>query len=147
MASINKLSVRGVRSFSPEDAEQVLEFYMPLTVIVGANGCGKTTIIESLKFAVCGSMPPGNKSGQAFVHDPRSIGSSIVKANIKLRFTNRGGKTMVVVRSMEVQQKKATMTFKQLDGVVRTTTDDGQKVSMSHKCSGALCMYGEVPKV
>ena len=35
MASINKLSVRGIRSFSPEDAEQVLEFYMPLTVIVG----------------------------------------------------------------------------------------------------------------
>jgi DNA repair protein RAD50 len=135
MASINKLSVRGVRSFSPEDVEQVLEFYMPLTVIVGQNGCGKTTLIESLKFAVSGSLPPGNKSGQAFVHDPRSIGSPVVKANIKLRFTNKAGVTMVAVRSMEVQQKKTTMSFKQLDGVIRTSDPEGARKSMSHKCT------------
>lgn len=135
MASINKLSIRGVRSFSPDDAEQVVEFYFPCTIIVGANGCGKTTIIESLKFAVSGSMPPGNKSGQAFVHDPRSLGQSSVKANIKLRFTGRAGNSMVVVRSMEVQQKKTTMTFKQLDGVLRSTDRSGNRVSMGHKCS------------
>jgi DNA repair protein RAD50 len=41
MASINKLSIRGVRSFSPEAEEQVVDFYFPITVIVGANGCGK----------------------------------------------------------------------------------------------------------
>jgi DNA repair protein RAD50 len=64
MASINKLSIRGVRAFSPDDQEQVIEFYFPVTIIVGANGCGKTTIIESLKYAVTGSLPPGNKSGQ-----------------------------------------------------------------------------------
>jgi len=39
MASINKLSLRGIRSFSPDDQEQVVEFYYPLTVIHGANGC------------------------------------------------------------------------------------------------------------
>ena len=61
MASINKLSLRGVRSFSPDADEQVLEFYFPCTIIVGANGCGKTTIIEALKFAVCGALPPGGK--------------------------------------------------------------------------------------
>lgn len=135
MASISKLSIRGVRSFSPEDAEQVLEFYTPLTVIVGANGCGKTTIIEAIKFAVCGSLPPGNKSGQAFVHDPRSIGSATVKANVKLRFKNRAGSMMVVVRSVEVQQKKTTMTFKQLDGVLRATDSNGNRQAMSHKCT------------
>eukprot|EP00934_Nitzschia_sp_Nitz4_P008970 Nitzschia sp. Nitz4//scaffold260_size33533//17430//22260//NITZ4_007879-RA/size33533-augustus-gene-0.12-mRNA-1//1//CDS//3329544683//8960//frame0 len=135
MASVNKLSIRGVRSFSPDDAEQVLEFYFPCTIIVGANGCGKTTIIESLNFAVSGALPPGNKSGQAFVHDPRSIGQSSVKANIKLRFTGRAGNSMVVVRSMEVQQKKTTMAFKQLDGVLRSTDKEGNRVSMGHKCS------------
>jgi DNA repair protein RAD50 len=41
MASINKLSVRGVRAFSPDDEEQVITFAFPLTIIVGANGCGK----------------------------------------------------------------------------------------------------------
>lgn len=45
MSSINKLSIRGVRSFSPDDEEQVLEFYHPLTVIVGANGCGKYVLV------------------------------------------------------------------------------------------------------
>jgi DNA repair protein RAD50 len=96
----------------------------------------RTTIIESLKYAVTGSLPPGNKSGQAFVHDPKSIGQSSVKANIKLRFTNRAGQQMVVVRSMEVSQKKTTMSFKALDGILRTThPQTGEKVSMSHKCT------------
>lgn len=135
MASINKLSVRGIRAFSPEDEEQLITFCFPLTIIVGANGCGKTTIIEALKFAVTGSLPPGNKSGQAFVHDPKHMRSTTVKGQVKLRFTNRAGKTMVVVRSMELTQKKSTMTFKTLDGILRTTDDQGNKQSLSHKCT------------
>jgi DNA repair exonuclease SbcCD ATPase subunit len=35
MASINKLAVRGIRAFSPDDKEQVVEFYFPVTMIVG----------------------------------------------------------------------------------------------------------------
>ena len=49
MASINRLAVRGVRSFSPNDEEQWVEFYFPLTIIAGSNGCGKTTIIGAIK--------------------------------------------------------------------------------------------------
>ena len=104
----------------------------------GQNGCGKTTIIESLKYAVTGSLPPaqGSKSsGQAFVHDSKSYGSTNVKANIKLRFTNRAGTSMVVVRSMELTQKKTTLTFKALDGILRSTDPTtGERVSMSHRC-------------
>ena len=33
--------------------------------------------------AVTGSLPPGNKSGQSFVHDPRSLGQTSVKASIR----------------------------------------------------------------
>mmetsp|Transcript_5721 Transcript_5721/g.7155 ORF Transcript_5721/g.7155 Transcript_5721/m.7155 type:complete len:1412 (-) Transcript_5721:70-4305(-) len=136
MASISKLSVRGIRSFSPTDSEQVISFTHPVTVIVGANGCGKTTIIESLKYAITGSLPPGNKSGQAFIHDPKSVGQSVVKGCIKLRFQNRAGGSMVVVRSMELTQKKTTLSFKQLDGILRTTDPNtGERVSMSHKCT------------
>lgn len=136
MASINRLAIRGVRSFSPNDEEQAVEFFFPCTIIVGANGCGKTTIIESLKYALTGAFPPGNKSGQAFVHDPRSIGSQLVKAQIKLRFTSRGGTQMVVVRSMELTQKKTTLSFKQLDGALRTVdTVTNKVVSLSHKCT------------
>ena len=42
---------------------------------------------------------------------------------------------MVIVRSMEVQQKKTTMAFKQLDGTLRATDRNGQRVAMSHKCT------------
>jgi DNA repair protein RAD50 len=60
MSSISKLQLRGIRSFSP-DRDETIEFYSPLTMIVGTNGCGKTTIIESLKFACTGSLPPNAK--------------------------------------------------------------------------------------
>ena len=136
MASIDKLAIRGVRSFSPDEQEQVISFCFPLTIIVGENGCGKTTIIESLKYAVTGSLPPGNKSGQSFIHDPKSVGQSTVKGQIKLRFANRAGKNMVVIRSMEVTQKKTTMSFKALDGILKTThPETGKSVSLSHKCT------------
>jgi DNA repair protein RAD50 len=105
-------------------------------LIPNHKGCGKTTIIEALKYSVTGSLPPGNKSGQSFVHDPKSIGQSVVKASIKLRFNNRGHQSMVVIRSMEVTQKKSTASFKALDGIIRTVNPDtGERVSLSHKCS------------
>jgi hypothetical protein len=40
-ASLNKLAIRGIRSFDDKHV-QVIEFYSPLTVIVGHNGSGKT---------------------------------------------------------------------------------------------------------
>lgn len=108
-----------------------------MTIIVGKNGCGKTTIIECLKYAITGAYPPGcGRSGTAFVHDAKAVGQTIVKANVKLRFTSRSSQGMVVVRSMELTQKKTKATFKQLDGVLRTMDPDtGEKVSMSHKCT------------
>ena len=113
----------------------MIQFCFPLTIIVGANGCGKTTIIEALKYSVTGSLPPGNKSGQAFVHDPKGIGRPTCKANIKLRFTNKAGSPMVVVRSMEVKQNKSSLSFKALDGVIRTTDENGDRIYKVPKSS------------
>jgi DNA repair protein RAD50 len=97
----------------------------------------RTTIIEALKYAITGSFPPGcGRSGNAFVHDAKCIGQTNVKANVKLRFTSRTGQSMVVIRSMELTQKKTTQTFKQLDGVLRMMDPEtGERVSLSHKCT------------
>ncbi|KAL4163734.1 hypothetical protein KRP22_005162 [Phytophthora ramorum] len=81
MSSIEKLSIRGIRSFSP-NREQIIEFYHPLTVLLGDNGCGKTTVIECLKLACTGGLPPGARSGQSLIHDPKIAGTNEVKASI-----------------------------------------------------------------
>lgn len=134
MASIDKLSIRGMRSFSPL-RDETIAFYSPLTMIVGANGCGKTTIVECLKFLTTGALPPGSRSGQSIVNDPTMTDTNEVKASIKLQFTNKAGKKTVTVRSLNITRKRTKMEFKQLDGVVRTVNDAGESVSLSQKCS------------
>ena len=111
MSSIEKMSIRGIRSFSP-DREQVLAFYKPLTVIIGPNGCGKTTTIECLKYATTGLLPPNSKSGQAFIHDPKISGQTEVKACIKLAFKNKAGTDMVCNRLSRLTQRRAKLEFK-----------------------------------
>lgn len=72
MVHLDRLLIQGIRSFGPDDGDaQRIKFHSPLTLILGQNGCGKTTIIESLKYAVSGDLPPGAKQGQLFVHDPK----------------------------------------------------------------------------
>jgi DNA repair protein RAD50 len=134
MAHIDKMTLRGIRSFSP-NREEMIEFYSPLTMIVGANGCGKTTIIESLKYCCTGSLPPGARNGQSFVNDPAVTDTSEVKANIKLKFHNRAGFEQVVTRSLQVTKKKSKLEFKALDGVVRSLNANNEKVSSTQKCS------------
>lgn len=41
---------------------QTIEFYTPMTIILGQNGSGKTTIIECLKYACTGKLPGGSAS-------------------------------------------------------------------------------------
>ena len=43
MSRLLKMSIRGIRAFSPYE-EVKIEFFRPLTLIQGHNGCGKTVI-------------------------------------------------------------------------------------------------------
>lgn len=61
--------------------------------------------------------------------------STEVKAHVKLRFRNRAGFPTVVIRSFQLTKKKNKLEFKTLDGVIRTTDENGNKVSISHKCA------------
>ena len=59
MSSIEKLSIRGIRSFSP-NREEVVEFYHPLTVILGDNGRNMmvAAILHQNGFDVRGILQP-----------------------------------------------------------------------------------------
>lgn len=141
MSSIDKLLVRGIRSFSPYQ-ENVIEFYSPLTIIVGHNGAGKTTVIECLKYATTGDLPPNAKGG-AFVHDPKVSREVEVKGQIKLKFKNVRGQTMVCTRSLQSTQKKSKLEQKTLESLLSTTDPTtGEPVSISSRCAE---MDAEVP--
>ncbi|KAJ1931533.1 DNA repair protein rad50, partial [Linderina pennispora] len=134
MSVLRKLLIQGIRSFDPQN-QDIIEFYTPLTIIVGQNGCGKTTVIESLKYATTGELPPNSKGG-AFIHDPKLAGENEVKAQVKLRFYNVTQRSMTCVRSMLLTQKKVTVSQRTLEGALSfdaTPTED--KVSISSRCA------------
>ena len=116
MSKINKLSILGVRSFDNRRPETI-EFHAPLTLIVGYNGSGKTTIIECLKYATTGDLPPNSKGG-AFIHDPGLCDEKEVLAQVKLSFKGTSEARMVLNRSLQLTVKKTTRTQKTLDGTL-----------------------------
>lgn len=89
MSTLEKMSIRGVRSFGTSQRdEQKITFSAPLTLILGENGCGKTTIIECLKYALTGELPPGSSKGQSFVHDPKifNVSECLGQVRLQVRF-------------------------------------------------------------
>ena len=121
----------------------MIQFPKPLTLIVGRNGAGKTTIIECLKMGSTGELPPSARSGQAFIHDPKVADVTEVKAQIKLRFRNVMGKPFVVIRSFQLTQKaRGKLEKKDLDSVIQSVDAGGKMVSISRKC---VDINAEVP--
>lgn len=154
MASLNKLAIRGIRSFDDKQIA-VIEFFSPVTVIVGHNGSGKTvsslrpcrphyvlkraaqTIIECLKYATTGDQPPNSRGG-AFVHDPKMANEKEVKAQVKLRFHAANGQRMLAVRNLSVTVKKtAGLTMKTLESILSLADGNADK-------GGKVCAQSDV---
>ncbi|KAK6344762.1 DNA repair protein rad50 [Orbilia javanica] len=130
-AKIDKLAILGIRSFD-NTRQETIAFHTPLTLIVGYNGSGKTTIIECLKYATTGDLPPNSKNG-AFIHDPKICGEKEVMAQVKLSFINTNGARMVCTRSLQLSVKKTTRSQKTLDGQLLMIKDN-QRSTVSTKC-------------
>ncbi|PCH40037.1 hypothetical protein WOLCODRAFT_162047 [Wolfiporia cocos MD-104 SS10] len=144
MASLDKLAIRGIRSFDDKQIS-VIEFFTPVTVIVGHNGSGKTTIIECLKYATTGDQPPNTRGG-AFVHDPKMANEKEVKAQVKLRFHAANGNRMLAVRNLSVTMKKnGALTMKTLESILGLADEQrGKRGAISTKCAE---MDAEIPQL
>ncbi|OAL54108.1 DNA repair protein rad50 [Pyrenochaeta sp. DS3sAY3a] len=129
MSKIDRMMIQGIRSFGPEKGETII-FTAPLTLIVGWNGSGKTTIIESLKYATTGDLPPNSKTGGAFIHDPKLCNEKELLAQVKLSFRSTSGVRMVATRNLQVTIKKTTRSQKTLEGSL-LMIKDGEKHSIS----------------
>ncbi|KAF2902765.1 hypothetical protein ILUMI_03430, partial [Ignelater luminosus] len=136
MATIDKMMLLGIRNFGPNEKDvQTVKFSSPLTLFLGENGCGKTTLIEALKFACSGDLPGGTKSGQGFVHDPRLNSMSSTKGQVRLRFANARGNKFIVVKSVQVINKGVTSSFKRLDTTLQRINADGTQQAISSRCA------------
>ncbi|XP_011084217.1 DNA repair protein RAD50 [Sesamum indicum] len=142
MSTVDKMLIKGIRSFDPEN-KNVITFFKPLTLIVGPNGAGKTTIIECLKVACTGELPPNARSGHSFIHDPKVAGETETKGQIKLRFKTATRKDVVCIRSFQLTQKATKMEYKAIESVLQTINPQtGEKVCLSYRCAD---MDREIP--
>jgi DNA repair protein RAD50 len=143
MSYLEKLAITGIRSFSPETASTI-EFYKPLTFIVGPNGCGKTTTIECLRYATTGELPPGSDSGKNFVHDPTLANVDNVTGCVKLKFMNTTGQARKITRVMKLTKKGKTLKFQTLDSTLELKDDAGRTTSQNHKVKDTNNMIPEM---
>ncbi|EUB65095.1 DNA repair protein RAD50 [Echinococcus granulosus] len=142
MSLLEEVCIQGIRSFGPENPQRI-KFSTPVTLILGPNGTGKTictyriqTIIECLRYAVTGELPPGSKTGASFIHDPKLAHSAEVKAKVALKLRDVKNCPLVVARSLVATQRGTAKqpSLKTLDGTIKRLSPTGDVVSHSYRC-------------
>ena len=138
MSTIQRMSIQGIRSYGPREQDtQMIEFFTPVTLIIGQNGCGKTTIIEALKYATTSDMPPNTK-GASFLFDPKLIDEVETKARIKLYFRDMSGLVVQVQKNMACTQKSKKLEFRTLETIISRYNADNKVIStITSKCINA----------
>ncbi|KAJ4397668.1 DNA repair protein rad50 [Gnomoniopsis smithogilvyi] len=132
MSRIDGLTIQGIRSFAP-DHREAISLYTPLTLIVGYNGSGKTTIIECLKYATTGDLPPNSRNG-AFVHDPKLCNEKLILADVGLKFTSLSGVQHVLHRKLQVSvAKSGKSTFKTIEASLKKSGEAELSTSLKER--------------
>ncbi|XP_001600265.2 DNA repair protein RAD50 [Nasonia vitripennis] len=137
MSRIKDLEIRGIRNFGDERAKVLIHFSKPLTLILGPNGTGKTTIIEALKFVTSGEYPPDSDRGKSFVHEPKLTLNHTVRGQVKAKILDKSGQELVIIRTMQVsRQKTGALKFQALDNTItRLDARTKDKIQITNRCS------------
>ncbi|XP_011499172.1 PREDICTED: DNA repair protein RAD50 [Ceratosolen solmsi marchali] len=137
MSSVRDIEIRGIRNFGDESSKARIHLSKPLTLILGANGTGKTTIIEALKFITSGEYPPDSDRGKSFVHEPKLTLNHTVRGQVKAKIVDKNGDKLIVTRTMQVsRQKTGALKFQALDNTItRIDEQTKKKVQISSRCT------------
>lgn len=152
MTTIDRLGLFGIRSYGTEE-EIVIKFFKPLTIILGRNGSGKSTVIEAVKMATTGDLPPNIDRGTAFIHDPRIDNETETKAKIRLMFTNICGDEFVVSRHFQLTIRPGPHgvgykpEFKTLDQTLKHLRSGGSGSATSYRGADMNALLPEVMRV
>ncbi|XP_044737311.1 DNA repair protein RAD50 [Chrysoperla carnea] len=136
MSRLDKLNLSGIRSYGPDEKdEQTIQFQSPLTLILGQNGCGKTTIIEALKFATTGDLPPGCQRGAGFIFDPKLSSRSESKGQVKLHVVRSNGDEVFVCKALQATQRTNKVEYKRIDNTLTVRKPGEEEKSISSRCA------------
>ena len=127
---IKSLQISGIRSFSP-NSEITLNFDEKLTLIIGDNGSGKSTIVESLKVATTGIFPPGSDNGRCFIHDPKFHSKPDITGTIRLNFSSPELKDYKISRSFYLNRKSDKLELKKTENLISFIEPDGKEYEKS----------------
>ncbi|KAG9247672.1 putative DNA repair protein RAD50 [Calycina marina] len=130
-STIDRLQIQGIRNFDNTDWQTIKFNRGCLTLIVGCNGSGKTTIIECLRYATTGMQPPNTKGG-AFIRDPQLNQEKEVMAQVKIKF-HTPHTQFVVSRQLQCTVKAGNKrSMKSLESAF-SMYRDGQKETFSRR--------------
>ncbi|CAG9311979.1 unnamed protein product [Blepharisma stoltei] len=128
---LERLKISGIRSFS-SSSEITIDFDPRLTLILGHNGAGKTTIIEALKAVTTGLFPPNSDGGKSFIHDPKIAQKPEVQASMKLFFRTPQGKPIRIGRLISLVRKDSDkLELKKSENIVCTLDEEGKEAQNS----------------
>lgn len=92
--NLEKIVINGFKSFADKTE---LQFNQPITAIVGPNGCGKSNVVDAIKWVLGNQSPKSLRSGQ--MTDVIFSGSSTRKPNgmaeVSLYFSQVQGQTLI----------------------------------------------------
>lgn len=105
MAKLLNMEISGVRLFSPIAGKQSIDFNDQVILITGRNGSGKSTIIESIKYALTGSCTT-EKINSSFFYDLNMLNAKEITPEVSLTFLGNDGHTYTVKRVAQVKGAK-----------------------------------------
>ena len=105
MSTLTRLKISGIRSVSSDKPVEIT-FFKPLTLITGPNGSGKTTIIESIRYACTEKFPPNTNSGHYFIRDPSFSVTNSTKATVELELATPNGTVNITRKVVATNRDK-----------------------------------------